>query len=86
MRVYPPSPPFAAGLNCRISFTRRDIDTDISSTVVLESKAARRAPVIETTPQALHNEADAPVGLSDPQYVGQKRKMLDSVNRLRATG
>jgi energy-coupling factor transporter ATP-binding protein EcfA2 len=29
---------------------------------------------------------DAPVGLSDPQYVAQKRKMLDAVNRLRATG
>ena len=27
-----------------------------------------------------------PVGLSDPQYVAQKRKMLDAVNRLRATG
>jgi hypothetical protein len=29
---------------------------------------------------------DLPVGLSDPQYVAQKRKMLDAVNRLRATG
>ena len=29
---------------------------------------------------------DNPVGLSDPQYVAQKRKMLDAVNRLRATG
>jgi hypothetical protein len=29
---------------------------------------------------------DTPVGLSDPQYVAQKRRMLDSVNRLRATG
>lgn len=29
---------------------------------------------------------DTPVGLSDPQYVAQKRKMLDAVNRLRATG
>jgi hypothetical protein len=27
-----------------------------------------------------------PVGLSDPQYVTRKRKMLDSVNRLRAIG
>lgn len=29
---------------------------------------------------------DAPVGLSDPQYVAHKRRMLDAVNRLRATG
>ncbi|KAI0262179.1 P-loop containing nucleoside triphosphate hydrolase protein [Gloeopeniophorella convolvens] len=29
---------------------------------------------------------DAPVGLSDPQYVAQKRKMLDAVNRIRGTG
>ena len=29
---------------------------------------------------------DAPVGLSDPQYVQRKRKMLDAVNRLRAIG
>ncbi|KAH9007584.1 P-loop containing nucleoside triphosphate hydrolase protein [Lactarius deliciosus] len=33
-----------------------------------------------------NNHTDAPVGLSDPQYVAQKRKMLDYVNRLRATG
>ena len=37
--------------------------------------------------QALPNETDpSPVGLSDPQYASQKRKMLDTVNRLRATG
>ena len=29
---------------------------------------------------------NVPVGLSDPQYVAKMRKMLDSVNRLRATG
>jgi hypothetical protein len=28
----------------------------------------------------------APVGLSNLQYVAQKRKMLDAVNRLRETG
>ncbi|KAI9441577.1 P-loop containing nucleoside triphosphate hydrolase protein [Lactarius indigo] len=33
-----------------------------------------------------NDHTDAPVGLSDPQYVAQKRKMLDYVNRLRATG
>lgn len=30
--------------------------------------------------------ADLPVGLSNTQYVAQKRKMLDAVNRLRETG
>ena len=30
--------------------------------------------------------SDIPVGLSDPQYVRRKRKMLDAVNRLRAIG
>lgn len=30
--------------------------------------------------------SDAPVGLSNAQYVQQKRKMLDAVNRLRGTG
>jgi hypothetical protein len=29
---------------------------------------------------------DTPVGLSDPQIVAHKRRMLDVVNRLRATG
>jgi hypothetical protein len=29
---------------------------------------------------------DAPVGLSNAEYVQQKRKMLDAVNRLRETG
>lgn len=30
--------------------------------------------------------SDAPVGLSNVQFVQQKRKMLDAVNRLRGTG
>ncbi|KAH9007591.1 P-loop containing nucleoside triphosphate hydrolase protein [Lactarius deliciosus] len=33
-----------------------------------------------------NDHTDIPVGLSDPQYVAKKRKMLDAVNRLRATG
>ncbi|KAI9441570.1 P-loop containing nucleoside triphosphate hydrolase protein [Lactarius indigo] len=33
-----------------------------------------------------NDHTGAPVGLSDPQYVAKKRKMLDAVNRLRATG
>ena len=36
---------------------------------------------------SVHSDhADTPVGLSDPQYIAQKRQMLDAVNRLRATG
>jgi hypothetical protein len=44
---------------------------------------------MEAKPEtSLSDTADAsgPVGLSDPQYVAQRRKMLDTVNRLRATG
>ena len=38
------------------------------------------------TPDTTPSFVDAPVGLSDPQYVQRKRKMLDAVNRLRAIG
>jgi len=38
------------------------------------------------TPLSLIDISEAPVGLSDPQYVQRKRKMLDAVNRLRAIG
>lgn len=33
-----------------------------------------------------NDRIDDPVGLSDPQNVAEMRKMLDAVNRLRATG
>jgi len=33
-----------------------------------------------------NDRTDVPVGLSNSQYVAQKRKMLDAVNRLRETG
>jgi hypothetical protein len=33
-----------------------------------------------------HDYPDVAVGLSNSQYVVQKRKMLDAVNRLRETG
>ena len=38
------------------------------------------------TISSLAGVSDAPVGLSNAQYVQQKRKMLDAVNRLRGTG
>lgn len=40
----------------------------------------------DTTLSLLDISDAAPVGLSDPQYVQRKRKMLDAVNRLRAIG
>jgi hypothetical protein len=40
----------------------------------------------DISPTLDDNFADAPVGLSNLQYVAQKRKMLDAVNRLRETG
>ena len=54
-------------------------------TVVLGSETAEQPSIIEAT-TTLSDIANTPVGLSDPQYIGQKRKMLDAVNRLRATG
>jgi len=38
------------------------------------------------TMSSLTGVSDAPVGLSNAQFVQQKRKMLDAVNRLRGTG
>jgi len=38
------------------------------------------------TTLSLTDISDSPVGLSDPQYVRRKRKMLDAVNRLHAIG
>lgn len=42
--------------------------------------------VTPETNSGLTSVCDAPVGLSNAQYVQQKRKMLDAVNRLRGTG
>ncbi|KAI0250036.1 P-loop containing nucleoside triphosphate hydrolase protein [Lactifluus subvellereus] len=54
--------------------TPSDGSTDIGSNLEIPCSLTDIIPV------------DTPVGLSDPQYVAQKRRMLDSVNRLRATG
>ena len=40
----------------------------------------------DMSPTSEDNFVDVPVGLSKLQYVAQKRKMLDAVNRLRDTG
>jgi hypothetical protein len=55
-------------------FHSAHLDPDTPNTAVLGS---------ETT---LSDTANAPVGLSDPQYVGRKRRMLDVVNRLHTKG
>jgi Dynamin family len=47
------------------------------------------ASVSDDTPvtsESSVDDSDAPIGLSDPQFVSQKRGMLDAVNRLRAGG
>jgi len=41
---------------------------------------------LDSTPELPRSLTDAPVGLSDPQFVAKKRRMLDAVNRLRAMG
>ena len=61
----------------------------MTRSVTLESEIARQPSLIDTSVNVPPDKTDAPVGLSDPQipqYVGQKRRMLNSVNRLRATG
>ena len=51
------------------------------------SGSAGGSSFVDARPETpLPDSADAPVGLSDPQYVSQRRRMLDTVNRLRATG
>ena len=61
----------------------------IPNAAALGSWSVGRSPSVEAKPEtSLPDAADAPgpVGLSDPQYVAQRRQMLDTVNRLRATG
>lgn len=61
----------------------------IPNAAVLGSRSVGSSPSVEAKPETLlPDTADAPgpVGLSDPQYVTQRRRMLDTVNRLRATG
>lgn len=67
--------------------TELDINFGIPGQLTPGSQSAGRSAFIEARPESpLTDPADAPVGLSDPQYVSQRRKMLDTVNRLRATG
>jgi hypothetical protein len=69
--------------NVLISFSRSArLGPDTPTTVIVRSESALLVGDIPN----IHDTTDAPVGLSDPQYVGQKRRMMDSVNRLRATG
>jgi hypothetical protein len=55
--------------------------------IAVSGSQTGRPSLVATIPEnRLPDTADAPVGLSDPQYVSQRRQMLDTVNRLRATG
>lgn len=75
--------PYPPSTTCLIFFHSAHLDLDTPNTVVLGSETVGQSSIIEAT---LSDTANAPVGLSDPQYAGQKRRMLDAVNRLRATG
>jgi hypothetical protein len=73
--------------------SRFDSGTDLDSNFGIPgnltpgSGSAGGSSFVEARPESpLPDSADAPVGLSDPQYVSQRRRMLDTVNRLRATG
>ena len=48
--------------------------------------AGRGSSMEVNSESSLPDTVNAAVGLSDPQYVSQRRTMLDTVNRLRATG
>jgi hypothetical protein len=67
---------------------RTDLDINFGIPVNLTpGSQSGRSSYIEARPESpLPDPTDAPVGLSDPQYVSLRRKMLDTVNRLRATG
>lgn len=62
-----------------------DTDALASETTGLSSPTGIEA-ISSASSFASPDIKDAPIGLSDPQYVGHRRQMLDYVNRLRATG
>ena len=72
--------------------TRRDLDTPDTNALASESTGLSLPTGIDSeaisgaSSITSYDAKDAPIGLSDPQYVGQRRQMLDYVNRLRATG
>jgi len=65
-------------------------DTDALASASAESSSPTDIEAISNASTSIASEPydanDSPIGLSDPQYVGQRRQMLDYVNRLRATG
>ena len=53
------------------------------------SQSAEGSSFVEARPENPDPDPDpveTPVGLSDSRYVSQRRRMLDTVNRLRETG
>jgi hypothetical protein len=69
---------------------RSQLDSDIPNAAIpgweSEEQSLFREVVSSGTALPDTPDADAGVGLSDPQYARQRRRMLDAVNRLRATG
>ena len=66
-------------------------DNNPSTTVffIMSSSASESGADFDSTAEMSDSpgiDHNSPVGLSDPQYVSAKRRMLDAVNRLRATG
>jgi hypothetical protein len=69
------------------SGTDLDSNFGIPGDLTPGSQSAGRSSFVEAKPESpFPDSVDTPVGLSDPQYVSQRRKMLDTVNRLRETG
>ena len=83
---------FIAYFSFSRSITRRDPDTPDTDALALESTGLSSPTGIDAISSASSSAShevtgkDAPIGLSDPQFVGHRRQMLDYVNRLRATG
>jgi hypothetical protein len=70
--------------------SRRDPDTPDTESPASEGAGLSPLTGVESISSASSiaspDTKHAPIGLSDPRYVGQRRQMLDYVNRLRATG
>ena len=69
------------------SGTDLDGNSGIPSSLTTGSQSAEGSSFVEARPENPDPDpVETPVGLSDPQYVSQRRRMLDTVNRLRETG
>jgi len=58
----------------------------VSLEVTVRDKHYDSGTDLDSTPELPCSLTDAPVGLSDPQFVAKKCRMLDAVNCLRVMG